>query len=66
MPPFVQLILKHRGMIVPVSFVMLVMVIVVPLPPVLMDVLIAFNIALSVIILMTFVYNVTYNKGAMF
>ncbi len=49
-------IARYRGVIVPISFVMLVAVIVVPLPPFLMDVLISMNIALAVIILMTTMY----------
>jgi flagellar biosynthesis protein FlhA len=47
---------KHRGLVVPLAFVMLVVVIVIPLPPAILDVLIAMNIALSVIILMTTMY----------
>jgi len=49
-------IAAHRSMIVPLGFVLLLLVIIVPLPPVLMDVLIAINIAISVIILMTTMY----------
>jgi len=43
-------------MIVPLGFMLLVAVIVVPLPPMIMDLLIAMNIALAVIILMTTMY----------
>ncbi len=43
-------------MIVPVGFMMLVAVIVVPMPPIVMDMLIAANIALAIIILMTTMY----------
>ncbi len=53
---WMALIARSRGIIVPIAFVMLVVVIVVPLPPFLMDVLISMNIALAVIILMTTMY----------
>lgn len=47
---------KHRGLIAPISFVFLLMVILVPMPPFVMDVLICLNIAISVLILMTTMY----------
>jgi len=47
---------KYRGLIVPVGFIAMLMVIIVPLPPALMDVLITLNIALAVVILMTTIY----------
>ena len=47
---------QHRGLIVPVGFVSLLVVILVPLPPVLMDIFIAGNIALSVVVLLTTIY----------
>jgi flagellar biosynthesis protein FlhA len=47
---------RHRGLIVPIGFIGLLMVILVPLPPAVMDVLICLNIALSVIILLTTIY----------
>lgn len=56
-PGWVQLIQKHRAVIVPVGFVMLLCVILVPLPPVLMDVLIAMNICVAVVLLMTTMYS---------
>lgn len=46
----------HRGLIVPVAFVLLLMVLLVPLPPVLLDILIAINISLAVIVLLTTIY----------
>lgn len=52
----VQAIQKHRGLIVPVGFVALLAVIVVPLPTWMMDLLLVGNIALSIIILMTTIY----------
>ena len=47
---------RHRGLIVPIGFIGLLMVILVPMPPAVMDVLICLNIALSVIILLTTIY----------
>ena len=46
----------HRGLIVPIGFVSVLAVILVPLPPPLLDVLIAGNISLSIIILLTVIY----------
>ncbi len=50
-------VVRHRGLIVPIGFALLVAVIVVPLPPMLLDVLLAFNIALSIAVLMTTMYT---------
>lgn len=47
---------KHRELILPVSIVACVVVILVPLPPALMDVLLAANITISIIILLTTLY----------
>ena len=47
---------RYRGLIVPVGFVLLLGVVLVPLPPFALDLLISFNISLSVIILMTTLY----------
>jgi flagellar biosynthesis protein FlhA len=47
---------RFRGLIVPVGFVSLLAVLLVPLPSAMLDVLIALNIALSIIILLTTVY----------
>ncbi|MBL8990777.1 MAG: FHIPEP family type III secretion protein [Phycisphaerae bacterium] len=47
---------KYRGLIVPVGFVAMLGVIIVPVPPAVMDALICFNIALSVVVLMTTIY----------
>ncbi|GAB4382797.1 MAG: flagellar biosynthesis protein FlhA [Phycisphaerales bacterium] len=46
----------HRGLIVPVGFVLLLIVLLVPLPPVLLDILISLNISLAVIVLLTTIY----------
>ena len=47
---------KWRGIIVPIGFVALLAVLIVPLPPVILDLLISANISLSVIILLTVLY----------
>src|SRR6204780_4485881 len=47
---------RSRGLIFPVLIVSSVLVLVVPLPPFLMDLLLSCNITLSVIILLTTVY----------
>jgi flagellar biosynthesis protein FlhA len=47
---------RHRHLIVPVSFLMLIIVLVVPLPPPAMDVLISANISLAAVMLLTTIY----------
>jgi len=47
---------KHRGFIVPLGFVGLLIVLLVPLPPAILDILIAINISLGVIVLLTTIY----------
>ncbi|MGP1346413.1 MAG: flagellar biosynthesis protein FlhA [Phycisphaerales bacterium] len=56
-PTWVRVIEKHRAVVVPVGFVLLLCVILVPLPTVLMDVLIAVNICIGVVLLMTTMYS---------
>ncbi len=56
-PAWVDFIARHRAMIAPIGFIALLAVILVPLPPVLMDVLIAFNICLAMIVLLTTMYT---------
>ncbi len=53
---FVAAFQRHRGIIVPLAFVSLLIVILIPLPSWLMDVLIAGNISLGVVILMATIY----------
>ncbi len=55
-PAWVRGLQKHRGLIVPVGFVLLLMVVVVPLPSEILDLLIIGNIAISVVVLMTTMY----------
>ena len=55
-PVWVTTLVKHRGLLVPVGFISLLAVIVVPLPPVMMDLLISGNISIAVIMLLTTIY----------
>lgn len=47
---------KWRGIVVPIGFVALLAVLIVPLPPVLLDLMISANVSLSVVILLTVLY----------
>ncbi len=55
-PKWAHAIARHRGLIAPLAFISLLAVIVVPMPPVVMDVLIALNISVAVVMLMTTIY----------
>jgi flagellar biosynthesis protein FlhA len=55
-PAWVNALQRYRPLLVPVLFIGLLSVIVVPMPPMVMDILIAANIALSAIILLTTIY----------
>src|SRR5262245_10680032 len=55
-PDFLQRVAAHRHLMVPLSFLMLIVVLVVPLPPALLDVLISGNISLSAVVLLTTIY----------
>jgi len=59
LPAWLHNLRRFRGYIVPVGFVMMMSVLLVPMPPFVMDILISFNIALSIIILMTTIYMTT-------
>jgi flagellar biosynthesis protein FlhA len=52
-PAWAAAINKYRSIIVPIAFMGLLIVVLVPIPPMLLDILIAFNISIAVIILMT-------------
>ncbi len=52
----IQRIDRYRGLIVPVGFILLMTVILIPLPPAVLDILISLNISLAVIILLTTIY----------
>jgi len=56
MPAWVYKIKQHRGLIAPIGFILLMAVLLVPVPPLVMDALICVNIALAVIILLTTIY----------
>ncbi|MEZ6318025.1 MAG: flagellar biosynthesis protein FlhA [Phycisphaerales bacterium] len=56
LPAWLRRAAAHRGLLVPIGFVMLLVVILIPLPPVILDLLISANISLAVIILMTTIY----------
>lgn len=58
-PAWATGMLRNRGLIAPVGFMLLVGALIVPLPPFVMDVLICFNIALAVMTLMTTIYMKT-------
>ncbi len=47
---------RHRHLMVPVSFLLLLIVLVVPLPPALMDVLLSANISIGAVILVNTIY----------
>ena len=55
-PAIFHTIARHRHLIVPVSFLALVGVLVVPLPSAILDLLICLNIAIGAIVLMTTIY----------
>ncbi|MHA7812429.1 MAG: flagellar biosynthesis protein FlhA [Phycisphaerales bacterium] len=56
MPAWLLRFAEMRGFIVPVGFVLLLGVLLVPLPPAMLDVLISVNISLGVIVLLTTLY----------
>ncbi|MBK9189295.1 MAG: flagellar biosynthesis protein FlhA [Phycisphaerales bacterium] len=56
LPAWLHGLKKYRGYIVPISFVSMLVVLLVPLPPMVMDLLIATNISLAIIILLTTIY----------
>ena len=55
-PGILRRVHQYRGLIVPIAFILLLVVILVPMPPAVMDILICLNISLSVLILLTTVY----------
>ncbi len=54
--PILQKLHANRGMIFPMAFISLLLVILVPLPPSMLDMLLVLNITLSVIVLVTTIY----------
>lgn len=55
-PPIFHAVARNSHLIVPLSFLALVGVLVVPLPPAILDLLICINIAIGAIVLMTTIY----------
>ena len=55
-PSWVERVRQCQPLLVPIAFVSLLAVIVVPLPPMVMDILISANIALAAVILLTTLY----------
>lgn len=55
-PGWIQALLGYRALFVPLAVIGLLSVIVVPLPPVAMDILIAANLALAAVILLTTIF----------
>lgn len=53
---FVELVKRHRDLIFPISIIACIGVILVPLPTAIMDLLLAANITISVIVLLTTIY----------
>jgi len=49
-------IYKHRGLIIPASFIALVMVIMIPLPPALLDLLLACNLTIAAVLLVSVIF----------
>ena len=47
---------RHRGLMVPAGAILLILVLLVPLPPMLMDLLLVINITLAAVILVTTIY----------
>lgn len=54
-----QFLLRHRDLVLPLGIIGCLVVILVPLPPAVMDMLLAANITISVIVLLTTVYVAT-------
>lgn len=54
-----QLLLRYRDLILPIGIIVCLVIILVPLPPLLMDLLLAGNITIGVIVLLTTVYVAT-------
>ncbi len=56
LPAWIYKLREYRGVFVPIGFVSLLVVIIVPLPPMILDLLISANISLAVIVLLTTIY----------
>ena len=47
---------RYRSLVIPMAFISMLAVVVVPLPPVIMDILITINITLAAVILLTTIF----------
>lgn len=56
MPPWVLKVMENRALLVPVGLVALLAVIIVPLPPIVVDMLLTANLALAALILLTTIF----------
>jgi flagellar biosynthesis protein FlhA len=54
--PLVVFIHKNRGMLIPAGFIALIMVLLVPLPPMVLDILLVVNLAIAAIILVSVMF----------
>jgi len=54
--PLIQWLHKNRGLIVPAGFICMVMVLLVPLPPMILDVLLVLNLAIAAIVLVSVMF----------
>ena len=64
--PFLSRLHANRGMIFPVAFISLLIVLLIPLPTQILDVLLVLNITLSVIVLVTTIYVTSPLEFAVF
>ncbi len=64
--PFLNRLHANRGMIFPIAFISLLMVLLVPLPTQILDILLVLNITLSVIVLVTTIYVTSPLEFAVF
>ena len=56
MPLVFDWVARYRHLLVPLSFLALLIVLLIPLPPPVMDLMISANIALAAVVLMTTIY----------
>jgi flagellar biosynthesis protein FlhA len=55
-PPWVAALVKYKSLIAPIAMIAMIGVIVVPLPPFLMDILLSINITIAAVVLLTVIY----------
>ncbi len=55
-PGWVNALVKYKSLIVPIAMVSMIAVIVVPLPPFMMDILLSINITIAAVVLLTVIY----------